>query len=212
MRSPFLLASAVIVDPRLTVSLPPAETGTSGLDALTQLVEAYVTRAANHFVQSIVEGAFPLMLEALSGLPARPEDEELRAHAGYGALMSGFALANAGLGAAHGFAAAWEGSSTCPTGLRRHFLPHVLKANEAVIRQDIARLARTAGTCGGRDPVAWLGEKVGACRRPSACRRTERLRDRAGEDREIAEKCSGTGMGGNPKELSMDGRIGSSPW
>ena len=44
MRSSFLLASAVIVDPRLAVSLPLAETGTSGLDALTQLVEAYVTR------------------------------------------------------------------------------------------------------------------------------------------------------------------------
>ena len=211
MRSPFLLAHAVIVDPRLAVSLPLAETGTSGLDALTQLVEAYVTRAANAFVRSIVEGAFPLMLEALSGLPARPADEELRAKAGYGALMSGIALANAGLGAAHGFAAAVGGLFDVPHGLAcAIFLPHVLKANEAVIRQDIARLARTCGEAAAEaDPVTWLGEQVtrlqAAFGLPADLRGHGIARERI---REIAEKSSGTSMRGNPKELSIDERIG----
>jgi alcohol dehydrogenase class IV len=210
MRSPFLLASAVIVDPRLAVSLPRAETGTSGLDALTQLVEAYVTRSANPLVRSIVEGAFPVMLEALMGLPARPEDEELRAKAGYGALMSGFALANAGLGAAHGFAAAVGGLFDVPHGLAcAVFLPHVLKANEPLIRQDAARLARTVGDPSAeKDPVAWLGEKVAGLQAAFGlpadlrCYGIDRRRIR-----EVAEKSSGNSMRGNPKDLSIDERI-----
>jgi alcohol dehydrogenase class IV len=210
MRSPFLLASAVIVDPGLAVSLPRAETGTSGLDALTQLVEAYVTRAGNPFVRSIVEGAFPLMLEALSGLPAHPDDQELRAKAGYGALMSGIALANAGLGAAHGFAAAVGGLFEVPHGLAcAVFLPHVLKANAAAIRQDIARLARTAGgPVAEADPVTWLGEKVreiqAAFGLPTDLRGYHIAPERI---REAAEKSSGTSMRGNPKDLSIEERI-----
>ena len=62
------LASAVIVDPRLTLSLPADVTGTSGLDALTQLVESYVSRSTNPYVQSIVEGAIGPMIGALRGL------------------------------------------------------------------------------------------------------------------------------------------------
>ncbi len=72
MRSPHLLARAVIVDPDLTVSLPARVTGTSGLDALTQLVEAYVSRTSSPLVQSMVEGAFPPMLDALRGLCGNP--------------------------------------------------------------------------------------------------------------------------------------------
>jgi alcohol dehydrogenase len=58
MRSSFLLAASVIVDPELTVTLPPEVTGTGGLDALTQLVEAHVARKANSFTSSLVRGAF----------------------------------------------------------------------------------------------------------------------------------------------------------
>ena len=210
MRSPFLLAHAVIVDPRLAVSLPRAETGTSGLDALTQLVEAYVTRSANRLVQSIVEGAFPVMLEALSGLPSRPSDEDLRAKAAYGALMSGFALANAGLGAAHGFAAAVGGMFDVPHGLAcAVFLPHVLKANESVIRQDVARLARTVGDPSSEShPVAWLGEKVAGLQAAFGLPVDLRGYGIPGQRiREIAEKSSGTSMRGNPKDLSIEERM-----
>jgi alcohol dehydrogenase class IV len=173
-------------------------------------VEAYVTRSTNTFVRSIVEGAFPLMLEALSGLYARPADEELRAKAGYGALMSGFALANAGLGAAHGFAAAVGGLFDVPHGLAcAMFLPHVLKANETVIRQDIARLARACGDgVGEKDPVTWLGEKVSNLQEafglPANLRGYHVAPDRL---REVAQMSSGNSMRGNPKELSMEERI-----
>ncbi|MGO9309993.1 MAG: iron-containing alcohol dehydrogenase, partial [Spirochaetia bacterium] len=116
MRSRHLLAHAVLVDPEITLSLPPGVTGTSGLDAFTQLVEAYVSRSATAPVRSLVEGAFPLMWDALHGLSREPADIDLREKASYGALVSGIALANAGLGAAHGFAAAVGGMFDVPHG------------------------------------------------------------------------------------------------
>ena len=72
MRSRHLLAQAVLVDPELTLSLPPGVTGTSGLDAFTQLIEAYVSRASTPPVRSLIEGAFPPMWEALDGLAGVP--------------------------------------------------------------------------------------------------------------------------------------------
>jgi alcohol dehydrogenase class IV len=210
MRSLDLLASAVIVDPQLTVSLPLDVTGTSGLDALTQLVEAYVSKGTNPFVQSIVEGAIGPMLAALEGLPSDPSNEALRAQASYGALVSGMALANAGLGAAHGFAAAVGGMFGVPHGLAcAVFLPHVLAANAPLIREPMTRLlSRLPGAPAAEDPVAWLGEKVkrilAAFGLPADLRSYRIPRDRLAE---IAEKSSGSSMRYNPKDLPAEERI-----
>jgi alcohol dehydrogenase class IV len=210
MRSLHLLASAVVVDPRLTVSLPAAVTGTSGLDALTQLVEAYVSRTTHPFVQSIVEGAFGPMLDALSGLSRTPADEALRTQASYGALVSGIALANAGLGAAHGFAAAVGGLFDVPHGLAcAVFLPHVLAANAEAISGALGRLAGgRAAASGAGDPVQWLGGEV--VRLLSEYGLPGDLRGRGIPRQripEIAEKSSGASMRGNPRDLSMEERI-----
>jgi alcohol dehydrogenase class IV len=210
MRSLHLLASAVVVDPRLTVSLPAAVTGTSGLDALTQLVESYVSRTTHPFVQSIVEGAFGPMLDALSGLSRTPADEALRTQASYGALVSGIALANAGLGAAHGFAAAVGGLFDVPHGLAcAVFLPHVLAANAEAISGALGRLAGgRAAASGAGDPVQWLGGEV--VRLLSEYGLPGDLRGRGiprQRIQEIAEKSSGASMRGNPRDLSMEERI-----
>ncbi len=210
MRSPFLLAKAVIVDPQLTFSLPLATTGASGLDALTQLVEAYVSRGTNPYVQSIVEGAFMPMLDALVKLPQNPADPTLRSQASFGALVSGIALANGGLGAAHGFAAAVGGLFDIPHGLAcAVFLPHVLAANAQLIRGALARLAdRSGAPISGADTVTWLGEQVkellAAYGLPPDLRR---FKIPAGRIAELAEKSTGTSMRNNPRELSRDERM-----
>jgi len=204
VRSPFLLAHAVIVDPRLTVELPPRATGTSGLDALTQLVEAYVSRKANPFTSSLVREAFPPLLDALERLVDAPSDLALRTAASYGAFVSGIALANAGLGAAHGFAAGLGGMYEVPHGLIcAVFLPHVLEANADHIRGRIAQLA--AGRFGNADPVNWLCEAV------------RRLLARYGlpidlsayripveQAPEIVARSAGSSMRGNPWEIPAD--------
>jgi len=210
MRSPFLLAKTVVVDPQLTFSLPLATTGASGLDALTQLVEAYVSRGTNPYVQSIIEGTFMPMLDALIKLPQSPADPTLRSQASFGALVSGIALANAGLGAAHGFAAAVGGSFDVPHGLAcAVFLPRVLSANAQLIRGTLARLAdRSGAPITGADTVTWLGEQVKALLAayglPSDLRE---FKIPAGKIAELAEKSSGTSMRNNPRELSRDERM-----
>jgi len=207
MRSVHLLAAAVIVDPQLTVSLPLAITGTSGLDALTQLVEAYVSRRSNPYVRALVRGAFGPLREALAALPGSPGNLALRSAASYGALVSGVALANAGLGAAHGFAAAVGGLFDVPHGLAcAVFLPHVLEANAEVIRGALGELA--AGY-GGGDPVGWLAAEVRGLLRvyglPPDLRGFAIPREAIPE---LADKSSGSSMKGNPRDLTREERIG----
>jgi alcohol dehydrogenase class IV len=204
MRSSFLLAASVIVDPELTVALPPKVTGTGGLDALTQLVEAHVARKANPFTSSLVRGSFLPLLDALERLPENPADIGLRTAASYGAFVSGIALANAGLGAAHGFAAGLGGLFDIPHGLLcAVFLPHVLEANAGIIRERVAELA--GGRNGRADPVRWLAEAV------------RRLLGRYGLPidlqafdvpenlvPEIVDRSAGSSMRGNPRELDRE--------
>jgi alcohol dehydrogenase class IV len=204
MRSPHLLASAVIVDPVLTVDLPPAVTGTGGLDALTQLVEAHVSRKSNPFTSSLAGGAFLPLLDALDGLVDAPGDIRLRTDASYGAFVSGIALANAGLGAAHGFAAGIGGMFDIPHGLLcAVFLPHVLAANADAIGDRVAGLV--AGRNGGADPVRWLGDAMrrllGRYGLPVDLRG---YGVRADQVPTIVERSAGSSMNGNPKDLGRD--------
>jgi alcohol dehydrogenase class IV len=204
MRSPFLLAASVIVDPELMVDLPLDVTGTGGLDALTQLVEAHVARKANPFTSSLVHGAFLPMLDALERLPDTLADLGLRTAASYGAFVSGIALANAGLGAAHGFAAGFGGMYDIPHGLLcAVFLPHVLEANADVIRDRVAELAD--GRNGRLDPVQWLAEEVrrllGRYGLPLDLRAFGVPSDQVPE---IVERSAGSSMRGNPRDLGRD--------
>ncbi|HUI69001.1 MAG TPA: iron-containing alcohol dehydrogenase [Spirochaetia bacterium] len=207
MRSAYLLASTVIVDPELTRTLPARVTGISGLDALTQLVEAYVTPKTNPFVQSLIEGAFGPMIFALERLSAEPQNPDLRSAASYGALVSGMALANAGLGAAHGFAAALGGMFGVPHGLACAVsLPHVLDANAESIRTSLTRLTGSIHGEGNTasDVVQWLANKVTKILRafglPVDLREYHIPAERITE---IAEKSSGSSMNGNPRQLSI---------
>jgi alcohol dehydrogenase class IV len=204
LRSPFLLAAAVIVDPALTADLPPGVTGIGGLDALTQLVEAHVARNANPFTSSLVRGSFLPLLEALERLHDTPADIGLRSTAAYGAFVSGIALANAGLGAAHGFASGLGGMYDIPHGLIcAVFLPHVLEANADVIREKVADL--TGGRNGSTDPVQWLADAVrrllGVYGLPADLRGYGVEADRVPE---IVERSAGSSMRGNPRDLGRD--------
>ncbi len=211
IRSPHLLASAVVVDPELAMELPLFTTGISGLDAFTQLVEAYLSNRSIQPVRALVHDAFAPMLRALERLLEAPEDLAARTDAAYGALMSGIALSNAGLGAAHGFAAGIGGAYDIPHGLLcAIFLPHVLEANAEEIRRPLAELTEGLTAHGEpRDPVEWLaGRVVGLLRAyglPTDLRGYGIPKGRAGE---LAEKSLGWSMKCNPRELSREEREG----
>ncbi|WP_406694318.1 iron-containing alcohol dehydrogenase [Singulisphaera sp. Ch08] len=145
LRSPHLLPRVAIVDPELTLTLPPEVTAFTGMDALTQLIESFVSNAANPFTDGVCrEGlaraarSLPLAYHDGSDLAAR-EDMALAA------LFSGIALANARLGAVHGFAGVLGGATGHPHGaLCARLLPFVMEANIRAVseRGDPATLQR----------------------------------------------------------------------
>jgi alcohol dehydrogenase class IV len=145
LRSPSMLPAVALVDPELTYDLPPALTASTGLDALTQLVEPFVSSRANAFVDAICRDAIP---RAISALPrAVAGDRAARAEMSYASLCGGLALANAGLGAVHGFAGPIGGRFPAPHGaVCAVLLPHVVAINAARTAQPkFAELAAMTG-------------------------------------------------------------------
>lgn len=105
LRSPHLLAAAAVIDPDLTLSAPPSLTAASGMDALSQLIEAYTCSRGNPMVDALCEAGIPKCAHALFAAFQNGQDLAARADLCLASLWSGMALANSGLGAVHGFAA-----------------------------------------------------------------------------------------------------------
>jgi alcohol dehydrogenase class IV len=130
LRSPSMLPAVALVDPELTFDLPPALTASTGLDALTQLIEPFVCARANPFVDAICRDAIPRVIAALP--KAFAGDRAARADMAYASLCGGLALANAGLGAVHGLAGPIGGRFPAPHGaVCAVLLPHVVAMNAA---------------------------------------------------------------------------------
>ena len=135
LRSPHLLARVALVDPELTLDLPPALTASTGLDALTQLLEAYVCNRANPMTDAICAAGIPRAAQALLVACRDGHDLAARTDLALASLWSGFALANAGLGAGHGFAAPVGGLYPAPHGaVCAALLAPVMAANIRALR------------------------------------------------------------------------------
>ncbi len=128
LRSPHMLPAVALIDPALTYDLPPRLTASTGLDALTQLIEPFVSARANAFVDAICRDAIPRVIRALPLAVAG--DRAARADMSYASLCGGIALANAGLGAVHGFAGPIGGRFPAPHGaVCAVLLPYVVAMN-----------------------------------------------------------------------------------
>lgn len=103
LRDNAMLADLVIVDPSLTDGCPGHVTLASGLDAITQLIEPYISCKANSFTDGLVSSALPAALTAIQEL-MKVESESARDAMSWASLASGMALANSGLGVVHGLA------------------------------------------------------------------------------------------------------------
>ena len=143
IRSPQMMPRIVLIDPELAVSVPPTTTAWTGMDAITQLIESYICRFAKPIPQALaVHGlqlALPMLREAVRDGTSRRAREAM-AHA---ALLSGMALANSGLGFAHGVAAALGIYAKVPHGLAcAMMLPVALRINREVAERPLAELSR----------------------------------------------------------------------
>ena len=181
LRSPLLLARLAIVDPELTRDLPPPITAATGLDALTQLIEPYVCTRANPMTDGLcVEGMRRVARSLRRAFEDGAADGAAREDMALASLFGGLALANAGLGAVHGFAAPIGGMfPQAPHGaVCAALLPHVMRVNIRALRERAAgspvlerydRVARIL-TGGDRAPadegVAWVVDLCGALQIP----------------------------------------------
>jgi len=129
LRSPMMLPALAIVDPELTRTLPREVAAYTGLDALTQLIEALVSVRANAMSDMVARQGLAFAVRGLASL-----ERESMAMA---SLLSGMALANAGLGAVHGFAAAIGGLfPSAPHGaICAALLAPVMRANFAALAE-----------------------------------------------------------------------------
>ncbi|MCD6289889.1 MAG: iron-containing alcohol dehydrogenase [Anaerolineae bacterium] len=137
MRSFYLIPRVALVDPALTHTMPPEVTASTGLDALTQVIEPYVSNHAQPLTDGLALTGIRLAARSLRQAYENGDDENARDEMSLAALMGGICLANAGLGAVHGFAAPLGAAFPIPHGVVcAALLPHVMAANVAALRKD----------------------------------------------------------------------------
>jgi alcohol dehydrogenase class IV len=168
LRSPHMLPRLALVDPALTYSCPPRLTANAGLDALTQLIEAFVSHQANVLTDAICRAGLRHAL-ALPRAVHDGSDREARADMALASLFSGLALANAKLGAVHGFAGPLGGRLGVAHGaVCARLLPFVTEANLAILSArphtdatltkytELAQMLTGHADARPADCVAWL--------------------------------------------------------
>ena len=135
LRSPHLLARVALLDAELGVGVPPDVTARSGMDALCQLIESYTSNRAQPITDALAIKGLALAAPALPRVYADGSDLAAREAMAWAALFSGMTLANAGLGAVHGFAAPLGANLPVPHGtVCAALLPHVMRANVDALR------------------------------------------------------------------------------
>jgi alcohol dehydrogenase class IV len=136
IRSPHMLPRIALIDPELTCDLSPQITASTGLDALTQLIEPFVSVKANPLTDAICREGMQRVARSLRRAYEHPDDTRAREDMSLAAMLSGMALANAALGAVHGFSGPLGGMFNAPHGaLCAAVLPYVVDVNERAVKE-----------------------------------------------------------------------------
>ncbi|WP_319542127.1 iron-containing alcohol dehydrogenase [uncultured Pseudodesulfovibrio sp.] len=214
MRSPEMIPNIAVIDPELTKDMPPTLTAATGMDALTQLMEAFVSNKANPMTDALCREG---MLRAARSLHVAYTDglnSTAREDMALASLFSGIALSNAKLGAVHGFAAPLGGEFKTPHGaVCAALLPSVMKVNIKALRQrkadspSLNAYAETAVILTGdmhatpEDGIKWVRELCTKMSIPTL----GSMRVTQAHFSDLADKAAAaSSMKGNPVLLSKD--------
>ena len=169
LRSPKMLPLLAVIDPDLTHSLPPALTASTGLDALTQLIEPLLSIYAHPLSDSICREGIRRAARWLRTACNEGGNAEARENMALASLFGGLALANAGLGAVHGLAAPLGGMVSIPHGIVcARLLPGSLDVNLKGLRarmkespaiprfDEIGRLLTGSASARAEDGIDWI--------------------------------------------------------
>ena len=214
LRSPYLLPRLAVIDPQLTYDLPANITASTGMDALTQVIEPFVSLKSNPMTDLYCREGMLRIGRSLKNAYSNGADQAARLDMSFGALLGGLALANAGLGAVHGFAGPIGGMFNVPHGaVCARLLPAVVDANFSVLRRSggnaavLNRFAEAAQILTGQskstpeDLVQWLANLCDALSIP-------RLREFNIKEADFVDICEkarvASSMKANPIPLEMD--------
>ncbi len=214
LRSPFMLPRIAIVDAELTHDLPPNLTASTGLDALTQLIEPFVCMRANPITDAFCRDGITRAARSLRAAFDDGRDDVAREDMALASLFGGLALANAGLGAVHGLAGPIGGILPAPHGaICAALLPHVMETNLTALREHqptgealrryeiVARLLTGRETAVADDGVAWVQALVAHFQIPPLSRYSLT----PAHTPELIEKAaSASSMKANPITLTSD--------
>ena len=169
LRNAWMLPRVALVDPELTYELPSDLTASTGLDALTQLIEPFVSIRANPFTDSLCKAGMSLSTKSLRVAYQEGDVPQAREDLALACLFSGLALANASLGAVHGIASVLGGMYPGPHGaICARLLPYVMETNIRALRErlpgsetlvryeEIAKIITGEVAASAEDGVAWV--------------------------------------------------------
>jgi alcohol dehydrogenase class IV len=214
LRSHLMLPSLAVVDPELTYTLPPALTASTGLDALTQILEAFTSNRSNPLTDALCREGMQRAGNSL-GLACKENlNVNAREDMCIASLFSGLALANAKLGAVHGLSGTLGGMFSAPHGfICARLLPHVIETNVRALQQrmphspilsryqEIARILTGDDEATAYDGVRWIQELCSALNIPSLSNLGVIEEDFA---EVISQSQKASSMKGNPIVLTDD--------
>jgi len=146
INSPYLFPNVALLDPELTLSVPPDITAATGMDALTHAIESVTSRSASLFTEALAFTAVRLIAENLRRAVYHGHDIQARENMLFGSLFGGLALADAGVGAAHALAYPLGGNYRVPHGLANAMLiAPVMEFNLPAAENSLAMIAKSMG-------------------------------------------------------------------
>ena len=170
-----MIPRIALVDPELTWGVPRGVTASTGLDALTQLIEPFTCARANPLVDGFCREGLARVARSLRRAWADGGDAGAREDMALASLLGGLALANAGLGVVHGFAGVVGGMFTAAHGaVCAALLPHAMAVNRRALRErapgspalarheEMARLLTGRGAARAEEGEEWVRELAGA--------------------------------------------------
>jgi len=200
-----LLAELIIIDPLLTMTLPLKQTLYSGMDAICQLIEAYVSRKRKPYPLSLCSYYIPQAIKALFELNSRIDNMEARAVMCEASLASGIALANSGLGAVHGFASGIGGAYDIPHGLIcAVLLPAVCEINAEKKPELYSEISQMISNNSDTDHLEFIDFLYNFNKKLNIPEDFKEYKIGKDNALEIVKLSLGGSMSGNPVELKND--------
>ncbi|HSH19566.1 MAG TPA: iron-containing alcohol dehydrogenase, partial [Draconibacterium sp.] len=179
LRSEKMFPAIAVIDPALTLTMPPELTAFTGVDALTHLLETFVSCQSNQFIDMLCREGMKRISSTLETAFFNGENLQARENMAMASMLGGLALANVKLGAVHGFAGPMGGMFTIPHGaVCACLLPAVMEINIRVIKEnnrgtelvkydEVARILTQNENSIAEDGVVWVKEMVKKLKIPS---------------------------------------------